>query len=66
MCPLVEVDTRLLPCWARRQGLQSDDGVDLGQNIFTVLIQTLPDLPYDLRSDGKFCLSKNSAFRPPT
>ena len=49
---LVGVDTRLLPCWARRQGLQSDDGVDLGRNIFTVLVQTLPDSTYDLSSDG--------------
>jgi RNA polymerase sigma-70 factor (ECF subfamily) len=44
---LVELYTPLLFYWARRAGLGEDDAADLVQEVFTVLIQKLPEFTYD-------------------
>jgi RNA polymerase sigma-70 factor (ECF subfamily) len=44
---LVELYTPLLYYWARRLGLKSDDAGDLVQDVFTVLVQKLPEFRYD-------------------
>jgi RNA polymerase sigma-70 factor (ECF subfamily) len=44
---LVELYTPLLFYWARRVGLGEEDAADLVQEVFTVLIQKLPEFTYD-------------------
>src|SRR5215472_17142942 len=39
--------TPLLLYWARRLGLQDPDAADLVQEVFTVLVQKLPEFAYD-------------------
>jgi RNA polymerase sigma-70 factor, ECF subfamily len=39
--------TPLLFAWARRLGLQDQDAADLVQEVFTVLVQKLPEFQYD-------------------
>jgi RNA polymerase sigma-70 factor (ECF subfamily) len=43
----VALYTPLLYSWARRVGLQESDAADLVQEVFTVLVQKLPDFAYD-------------------
>src|SRR5262245_56466977 len=43
----VDLYTPLLYQWARRAGLQDPDAADLLQDVFTILIQKLPEFPYD-------------------
>jgi RNA polymerase sigma-70 factor (ECF subfamily) len=43
----VELYTPLLYYWARRVGLQESDAADLVQEVFTVLLQKLPEFTYD-------------------
>jgi RNA polymerase sigma-70 factor (ECF subfamily) len=43
----VELYTPLLYYWARRVGLQESDAADLVQEVFTVLVQKLPEFSYD-------------------
>ena len=45
----VELYTPLLLFWARRRGLQPQDAADLVQDVFTVLVQKLPEFTYDHR-----------------
>jgi RNA polymerase sigma-70 factor (ECF subfamily) len=45
----VELYTPLLYYWARRLGLQAQDAADLVQDVFTVLVRTLPEFSYDHR-----------------
>lgn len=44
---LVELYTPLLYYWAGRLGLQAEDAADLVQEVFTVLVQKLPEFTYD-------------------
>jgi RNA polymerase sigma-70 factor (ECF subfamily) len=44
---LVELYTPLLYSWACRMGLQDQDAADLVQEVFTVLVQKLPEFLYD-------------------
>jgi RNA polymerase sigma-70 factor (ECF subfamily) len=44
---LVELYTPLLYNWARRAGLQPQDAADLVQDVFTILVQKLPEFVYD-------------------
>jgi RNA polymerase sigma-70 factor (ECF subfamily) len=39
--------TPLLYFWARRMGLQESDAADLVQEVFTLLVQKLPEFTYD-------------------
>jgi RNA polymerase sigma-70 factor (ECF subfamily) len=43
----VELYTPLLYYWARRMGLQEPDAADLVQEVFTILLQKLPEFTYD-------------------
>jgi RNA polymerase sigma-70 factor (ECF subfamily) len=43
----VNLYTPLLYFWARRLGLQPQDASDLVQDVFTLLVQKLPDFAYD-------------------
>jgi len=43
----VELYTPVLFAWARRLGLQSPDAADLVQEVFTVLVDKLPEFQYD-------------------
>jgi RNA polymerase sigma-70 factor (ECF subfamily) len=43
----VNLYTPLCLCWARRLGLQQADAADLVQDVFTVLVQKLPEFTYD-------------------
>jgi RNA polymerase sigma-70 factor, ECF subfamily len=43
----VELYTPLLYYWARRMGLQEPDAADLVQEVFTLLVQKLPQFAYD-------------------
>jgi RNA polymerase sigma-70 factor (ECF subfamily) len=43
----VHLYTPLLYYWARRLGLQPQDEADLVQEVFTVLVQKLPEFAYD-------------------
>jgi RNA polymerase sigma-70 factor (ECF subfamily) len=43
----VRLYTPLLFSWARRMGLQEPDAADLVQDVFTVLLQKLPEFSYD-------------------
>jgi RNA polymerase sigma-70 factor (ECF subfamily) len=43
----VELYTPLLLYWARKRGLQPQDAADLVQDVFTVLVQKLPEFTYD-------------------
>jgi RNA polymerase sigma-70 factor (ECF subfamily) len=43
----VELYTPLIYSWARRLGLQPADAADLVQEVFTVLVQKLPEFEYD-------------------
>ena len=43
----VEMYTPLLFYWARRMGLQESDAADLVQDVFTTLVQKLPEFVYD-------------------
>jgi RNA polymerase sigma-70 factor (ECF subfamily) len=43
----VELYTPVLYAWTRRLGLQAQDAADLVQEIFTVLVQRLPEFQYD-------------------
>jgi RNA polymerase sigma-70 factor (ECF subfamily) len=43
----VELYTPLLCHWARRLGLRGPDGADFVQDVFTVLVQKLPEFRYD-------------------
>jgi RNA polymerase sigma-70 factor (ECF subfamily) len=43
----VQLYTPLLYHWARRVGLQAGDAADLVQDVFTVLVQKLPEFTYD-------------------
>jgi RNA polymerase sigma-70 factor (ECF subfamily) len=45
----VELYSPLLLYWARRRGLQPSDAADLVQDIFTTLVQKLPEFTYDRR-----------------
>ncbi|MFN4260213.1 MAG: RNA polymerase sigma factor [Gemmataceae bacterium] len=45
----VQLYTPLLYQWARRAGLQEEDAADLVQDVFTVLLQKLPEFHYDSR-----------------
>ena len=42
-----ELYTPLLYYWTRRLGLQPQDAADLVQEVFTALVQKLPDFDYD-------------------
>ncbi|MBI1915564.1 MAG: sigma-70 family RNA polymerase sigma factor [Planctomycetes bacterium] len=44
---LVELYTPLLCDWTRRLGLQESDAADLVQDVFTILVQKLPEFTYD-------------------
>jgi RNA polymerase sigma-70 factor (ECF subfamily) len=44
---LVELYTPLLYYWARRVGVQQTDAADLVQEVFTILVQKLPEFIYD-------------------
>jgi RNA polymerase sigma-70 factor (ECF subfamily) len=44
---LVRLYTPLLFSWARRAGMAEHDAADLVQEVFTVLVQTLPHFHYD-------------------
>jgi RNA polymerase sigma-70 factor (ECF subfamily) len=48
----VNLYTPLCLCWARRLGLRDPDDADLVQDVFTVLVQKLPQFTYD--KDGCF------------
>lgn len=43
----VEMYTPLLFYWSRRMGLQDSDAADLIQEVFTTLVQKLPEFIYD-------------------
>src|ERR1700681_3549129 len=43
----VQLYTPLLCHWARRLGLQGPEAADLVQDVFTLLVQKLPDFRYD-------------------
>ncbi len=43
----VELYAPLLYDWARRRGLQESDAADLIQEVFTLLLQKLPEFSYD-------------------
>jgi RNA polymerase sigma-70 factor (ECF subfamily) len=43
----VRLYTPLLFSWARLLGLQDDEAADLVQDVFTLLLQKLPDFQYD-------------------
>src|SRR5438128_12285057 len=43
----VDLYTPLLFYWARRVGLQESDAADLVQDVFTILVQKLPEFHYD-------------------
>src|SRR5436305_26445 len=43
----VQIYTPLLYQWARRIRLQEQDAADLVQDVFTVLVQKLPEFQYD-------------------
>jgi RNA polymerase sigma-70 factor (ECF subfamily) len=43
----VQLYTRLFFYWARRIGLQESDAADLVQDVFTTLVQKLPEFRYD-------------------
>jgi RNA polymerase sigma-70 factor (ECF subfamily) len=45
----VQLYTPLLYHWARRLGLQEPDAADLVQDVFTTLVQKLPEFTYDRR-----------------
>lgn len=49
---LVKLYTPLLHSWAQRAGLSAHDGADLVQDVFTILVQTLPTFQYD--QHGRF------------
>jgi RNA polymerase sigma-70 factor (ECF subfamily) len=49
---LVQLYTPLLFSWAQKAGLQAHDAADLVQDVFTVLLQTLPTFHYDPK--GRF------------
>jgi RNA polymerase sigma-70 factor (ECF subfamily) len=51
-CRLVELYTPLLFSWARRCGDSEQDAADLVQEVFVVLVQTLPTFQYD--RSGRF------------
>jgi RNA polymerase sigma-70 factor (ECF subfamily) len=44
---LTELYTPLLFYWAKRLGLQPQDAADLVQDVFTALVQKLPEFSYD-------------------
>ena len=46
---LVELYTPLLFYWARRTGMGEHEAADLVQDVFTVLVQKLPEFTYDER-----------------
>jgi RNA polymerase sigma-70 factor (ECF subfamily) len=50
---LVQLYTPLLFGWARRCGASEHDAIDLVQEVFVVLLQTLPSFQYD-RHRGRF------------
>jgi RNA polymerase sigma-70 factor (ECF subfamily) len=43
----VELYTPVIYTWARQVGLQESDAADLVQDVFTMLLQKLPDFTYD-------------------
>lgn len=43
----VQLYTPLLCCWVRRLGIEGPDAADLVQDIFTLLVQKLPEFSYD-------------------
>ncbi len=43
----VEMYTPLLFCWAARVGLTGHDAADLVQDVFTTLVEQLPEFRYD-------------------
>jgi RNA polymerase sigma-70 factor (ECF subfamily) len=43
----VELYTPLIYYWAHRVGLEGHDAADLVQDVFTVLVQKLPEFHYD-------------------
>jgi RNA polymerase sigma-70 factor (ECF subfamily) len=43
----VNLYTPLCLCWARRLGLRDADAADLVQEVFTLLVQKLPEFTYD-------------------
>jgi RNA polymerase sigma-70 factor, ECF subfamily len=43
----VELYTPVLFAWARRLGLQASDAADLVQEVFTLLVEKLPEFEYD-------------------
>jgi RNA polymerase sigma-70 factor (ECF subfamily) len=43
----VELYTPLLYHWARHVGLQDQDAADLVQDVFTILVQKMPEFTYD-------------------
>ncbi len=43
----VELYTPVLFAWARRLGLDTEDAADLVQEVFTLLVQKLPEFEYD-------------------
>jgi RNA polymerase sigma-70 factor (ECF subfamily) len=45
----VDLYTPLLYHWARRMGLQDQDAADLVQDVFTTLVQKMPEFVYDPR-----------------
>jgi RNA polymerase sigma-70 factor (ECF subfamily) len=49
---LVRLYTPLLFSWAQRAGLTAHDAADLVQDVFTILVQTLPTFDYD--RNGRF------------
>jgi RNA polymerase sigma-70 factor (ECF subfamily) len=57
----VDLYTPLLYHWARRTGLQDQDAADLVQDVFTTLVQKLPEFAYDRR--GSFRGWLHAVFR---
>jgi RNA polymerase sigma-70 factor (ECF subfamily) len=54
----VRTYTPLLYHWARDMGLQEADAVDLVQDVFTVLVQKLPEFSYDNRRSFRWWLRR--------
>jgi RNA polymerase sigma-70 factor (ECF subfamily) len=51
-CRLVDLYTPLLFTWVQRAGAKKHDAADLVQDVFTVLVQTLPT--FDYKQQGHF------------
>jgi RNA polymerase sigma-70 factor (ECF subfamily) len=68
----VELYTPILYAWTRRLGLRPEDRADLVQEVFTVLVEKLPDFKYDRQKSFRGWLHtillnkwRNRLRRPP-